>query len=101
MHFAPKIGPGMYCDVLAGEQGSSCSSLQQIPDTKLIHIRFTNTYDHIFDHEDEKVGENSKQIVVSSLPAKRKCNPQSLPSPTKKVERVVPKGMLYNVRKSH
>ena len=54
-HFAPKIGPGMYCDVLAGEQGPSCSSLQQIPDTKLIHIRFTNTNDHICDNEDERL----------------------------------------------
>ena len=54
-HFAPKISPGMYCDVLAGEQGPSCSTLKQIPDTKLIHIRFSNTNDHICDHEDEKV----------------------------------------------
>lgn len=65
-HFAPKIGPGMYCDVFAGEQGPSCSTLKQIFDTKLIHIRFTNTNDHICEHEDEKVCESSKQIVVSS-----------------------------------
>ena len=83
----------MYCDVLAGEQGPSCSTLKQIPDTKLIHIRLTNTNDHICDHEDEKVCESSKQIVVSSLPAKRQCNPHSLPSPAKKVKRAVPKGL--------
>ena len=91
--FASQISPGMYCDLLAGEQGLSCSTLKQIPDTKLIHIRFINTNDHICDHKDEKVCESFKQIVVSSLPAKRQCNPHSLPSPTKKVKRVVPRGL--------
>eukprot|EP00794_Sanderia_malayensis_P021018 gene21018-23070_t len=31
---------GMECDVLADERGPSCKSLEQIPDLKLIHIRF-------------------------------------------------------------
>lgn len=31
----------MVCDILAGEQGPSCSTVKQnIPDTKLIHVRF-------------------------------------------------------------
>eukprot|EP00794_Sanderia_malayensis_P004140 gene4140-4693_t len=30
----------MECDVLADERGPSCKSFEQIPDLKLIHIRF-------------------------------------------------------------
>ena len=33
----------MQCDTLAGEQGPSCSSLDQIPNLKLMHIRFVGT----------------------------------------------------------
>ena len=46
-HFSSKVGPEMYCDILAGTQGPSCSNLKQIPDMKLIHIRFTHNNDHI------------------------------------------------------
>jgi hypothetical protein len=35
-HFTSKIARGMYCDILAGEQDLSCSTLKQIPDMKLI-----------------------------------------------------------------
>ena len=31
---------GLSCDVLAGEQGSSCQSMKHIPDLKVIHVRF-------------------------------------------------------------
>lgn len=31
------------CDVLAGEQGPSCKTLDQIPNLKLIHVRFVGT----------------------------------------------------------
>ena len=30
------------CDVLASEQGPSCSRIDQLPSLKIIHIRFTN-----------------------------------------------------------
>ena len=40
-HFSSKTG--LECDVLAGERGPSCKSLEQIPDLKLIHIRFIPT----------------------------------------------------------
>ena len=33
------------CDVLAGEQGPSCSSLKQIPSLKVIHVRFVDKAD--------------------------------------------------------
>eukprot|EP00112_Aurelia_sp_Birch-Aquarium-sp1_P010918 Seg2308.6 transcript_id=Seg2308.6/GoldUCD/mRNA.D3Y31 product="Transient receptor potential cation channel subfamily M member 6" protein_id=Seg2308.6/GoldUCD/D3Y31 len=39
-HFRRKIGTGFRCDVLAGEQGPSCNSISQIPNLKLIHVRF-------------------------------------------------------------
>ena len=34
-HFALIVGEHVICDVLAGEQGPSCSSVQQIPDLHL------------------------------------------------------------------
>ena len=37
-HFA--VDPSMTCDVVAGEQGPSCRSLRQVPDSKVIHVRF-------------------------------------------------------------
>ena len=30
----------MLCEVLAGEQGPSCSSVKQLPNLKVIHVRF-------------------------------------------------------------
>ena len=40
-HFKPKLGT--VCDILAGEQGPSCKSVDQIPDLRVIHIRFIET----------------------------------------------------------
>ena len=42
IHFQTKghIGKGMEVDILAGERGPTCTSLHQIPDLKLIHVRF-------------------------------------------------------------
>ena len=34
------VGEDSVCDVLAGEQGPSCSTVKQIPNLKLIHVRF-------------------------------------------------------------
>ena len=42
-HFLSQLKMHAECDVLAGEQGPSCSSLDQIPNLKLIHIRFVGT----------------------------------------------------------
>ena len=44
-HFTTRIERGMVCDVLAGEQGPSCRKLVQIPDLKVIHIRFVKPHD--------------------------------------------------------
>ncbi len=40
-HFGITDG-GMCCDVLAGEQGPSCTSLKQLPSYKVIHVRFVD-----------------------------------------------------------
>ena len=34
------VRDGAICDVLAGEQGPSCSSINQIPNMRVIHVRF-------------------------------------------------------------
>jgi hypothetical protein len=46
-HFLPTVGKNLVCDVLAGEQGPSCSTLDQIPDLKLVHVRFINVPDEV------------------------------------------------------
>ena len=37
-HFA--VDRSMSCDILAGEQGPSCNTVKQIPDSRVIHVRF-------------------------------------------------------------
>ena len=39
-HFKMILGSGFKCDILAGEQGPSCTTVSQIPNLKLIHVRF-------------------------------------------------------------
>ena len=39
-HFSPTLIGRKRCDILAGEQGPSCRSVDQIPDLKMIHVRF-------------------------------------------------------------
>ena len=39
-YFIPKIGKNLDCDVLAGEQGPSCKTVSQIPDLKVVYVRF-------------------------------------------------------------
>ena len=35
-HFAEQVGTSLVCDILAGEQGPSCKTLEQIADMKVI-----------------------------------------------------------------
>ena len=44
-HFEAKIGWGLVCDILAGEQGPSCKTVEQIPNVKMIHVRFISRKD--------------------------------------------------------
>ena len=39
-HFAAAIGKNIACDILAGEQGPSCTSVERIPDLRVVHVRF-------------------------------------------------------------
>ena len=39
-YFSNTVAKSVVCDVLASEQGPSCSTLEQVPDLRLIHIRF-------------------------------------------------------------
>ena len=44
-HFGIPEDGILCCDVLAGEQGPSCFSVKQIPDFKVIHVRFIERSD--------------------------------------------------------
>ena len=39
-HFSSATEGGLVCDVVAGDQGPSCRMLEQLPDMKVIHVRF-------------------------------------------------------------
>ena len=49
----------MVCDILAGEQGPSCTSVDHIPNLRVVHIRFVET------------GATS-QSFIETRPSKRK-----------------------------
>eukprot|EP00794_Sanderia_malayensis_P010263 gene10263-11316_t len=42
-HFSSTLNREVECDVLAGEQGPSCKTLAQVPNLKLIHVRFVKS----------------------------------------------------------
>ena len=44
-HFSSVTASGLVCDVVAGDQGPSCRTLEQLPDTKVIHVRFIESVD--------------------------------------------------------
>ena len=39
-HFFTQVGTSLVCDILAGEQDPSCKTLEQMPDMKVIYVRF-------------------------------------------------------------
>ncbi|CAB4014363.1 Hypothetical predicted protein [Paramuricea clavata] len=45
-HILAMVVKGVARDMLAGEQEPSCFTLEQIPDLKLIHIRFIHRSEH-------------------------------------------------------
>ena len=67
-HFLPTVGKSVMCDVLAGEQGPTCSTLEQMPDLKLIHTPFIEWQEQ--DHE-------SSMFPSPDEPPKRKKGPFS------------------------
>ena len=62
----------MCCDVVAGEQGPSCFSTKQIPDYKVIHVRFV-------ERPDASQALEPEAIQSTSNPKKRRL--QSLLQP--------------------
>jgi hypothetical protein len=65
-HFASTIGKTMVCDILAGEQGPSCTSLDQIPDLRVVYLRF------IEQGRDDGLGDDGLDDDVGR--PKRKCH---------------------------
>lgn len=87
VHFAARIGSNMECDILAGEQGPSCKTINQIPNLKLIHVRFVGKINssptssglspHAFDSQYHCIDSSKSASRVSRarsvcLPRKRK-----------------------------
>jgi hypothetical protein len=62
-HFVKRLGKNLCCDVLAGEQGPSCKSVNQMPNTKLIHVRFIPRSIDVVDD-----GIDADSDITSSLP---------------------------------
>ena len=64
-HFAPTVGNDVVCDILAGEQGPSCKCHNQIPDVKVIHVRFLpDTSDHLSDVNNAAGAKKGRQLAA-------------------------------------
>ena len=48
-HFSSVTQDGLVCDVVAGDQGPSCRTMEQLPDTKVIHVRFIENVENELD----------------------------------------------------
>ena len=83
-HFLSQLKMNVECDVLAGEQGPSCSTLDQIPNLKLIHIRFVGSAkrelsgfysgclaDSELGQTKSKRAQEQPELLVSSYPSPR------------------------------
>ena len=73
LHYCDAHGENMECDVLAGEQGPSCRLLSQIPDLKLVYVRFIvkkedNTSAKVFNKESE----DSEDFFPAFRPKRKK-----------------------------
>ena len=79
----------MCCNVLAGEQGPSCFSVKQIPDCKVIHVRFVE--------RSEQDAPKEFVTIAETSPKKRKKNPVSSPEKGQKslivASKFVPKSL--------
>ena len=76
-HFASTIGKNMACDIVAGEQGPSCTSLDHIPELRVVHIRFVEAQGVSITEVPRPPKRNRVETAsAKSLP----CNKQSSPS---------------------
>ena len=66
-HFSSSLErKGLWCDILAGEQGPSCHSMKHIPDVKVIHLRFIKSSSSpTWQLENEYASSSSRQQCLS------------------------------------
>ena len=89
-HFV--VDKSMSCDILAGELGPSCNTVKQLPDSRVIHVRFVERVG-----EGTELGIRERRPSLKSPPAKRHFSgaetktrsesKKSAPSPSKFVPR--------------
>ena len=72
-HFEAKIGRGLVCDILAGEQGPSCKTVEQIPNIKMIHVRFISRKDVDIIESD---GDYSTSLIYGGNPLQETADVQ-------------------------
>ena len=88
-HFATTIGDNIVCDILAGEQGPSCTSVEHIPDLRVVHIRFVedksasvheirNRRAPKRKHSPSEAASTVKSLPCSRQPSPSKAYPKSL-----------------------
>ena len=70
-HFGMSIDGPLCCDVVAGEQGPSCSSVKQLPDYKVIHVRFIERNDEL---NSAKCEPEAKSRKLQSAPVPRETS---------------------------
>ena len=99
-HFSSSLErKGLSCDILAGEQGPSCHSMKQIPDFKVIHVRFIKTSSSpTWQLEDEYASSSSRQQCVSepvTPPRPSRKNPENRAQSTgsSNVKQLFPKSL--------
>ena len=61
-HFSSVTQSGLVCDVVAGDQRPSCRTLEQLPDTKVIHVRFIESIDTELETVQDTSGSQPKRI---------------------------------------
>ena len=82
-HFGLSMDGLLCCDVLAGEQVPSCSSVKRLADFKVIHVRFVERSDYKFEPEaklSRKSMASTRKTTVTGQQAvaPRKFLPKSL-----------------------
>jgi len=94
----PDEGPqleGMECDVLAGEQGPSCTSIDQVPHpTKVIHVRFIGaTVGQKHSTQRPKNNKKKRELEAVSPVAKKVSVKSSIPAQEKATTSRYPKSL--------
>lgn len=87
-HFIARTGKSCVCDILAGEQGPSCKTIEQIPDVRIIYVRFITRYSLVVEELDNDNPTNETKI-------KQESNPQtSIASDRSPLKRPYPAGQV-------